>query len=736
MIEKLIRNNPDSVLICDKENLKFLEVNEIAINLYGYTREEFMQMDLTDLYSTEDIQLLLESSSANIREGSFHGPYKHKRKDGSTILVEISRYSIKYREREAHFNLVRDITSKLETEKINKAYKTVYENTDDMIFITDSSGLIQSVNSQVTKILGYTKNDLLSTSFLSITSDEDRSKVRHELFELNEKLKSSALLELKTVNGQYLNAEVISTPISVFNNEIEWYIIIVKSKSALILSSASGDANQLKNLNQSSHPANEIDSKYLAELFHDLLTSVNVILGFAQEITDSLEQPTSEQREASKIIKQNRTNLLQSMNAAIEYASLTEKDLKLEINETRMTDIIDSMAYDLDEFQRTEGIELAYGKISSSLTYKTDKQRFKYFLLLVFKTVAKISKQKSIYLSAYAQDDENFLVTFKDLHTKSSQKLVRNLKSIFAAEANDLVKDLGFSKIHVNLVQQLLKLLKGKFIITSQDNEQYDYGIIFPINFEIISTYKKKEPMSSENLDASDKSKGNFKKSPQIDADLRNELRLEALREQIRKKEEAKSTNAVDESAEQIIEENIEDTRSVHQIEYYDLDLQENSHKPIEPDEIAVIKTSGPVEKPKAPPTVKNPDDKIDISGLSCLYLEDQIDSQVLYSVQMKGLKNLNFAVSFEECLPLLESGHFDFIVIDINLQGSYNGLDILRIIRSMPRYENIPVFAVTAYVLPGDKQKFVLAGFNGFISKPIFRSDMIELLSEVFKEL
>ena len=101
----------------------------------------------------------------------------------------------------------------------------------------------------------------------------------------------------------------------------------------------------------------------------------------------------------------------------------------------------------------------------------------------------------------------------------------------------------------------------------------------------------------------------------------------------------------------------------------------------------------------------------------------------------MKGLKNLNFAVSFEESLPLLESGNYDFIVIDINLQGSYNGLDILKILRTMPRYENIPVFAVTAYVLPGDQQKFVHAGFNGFIAKPIFRDHMIDLLAEVFNE-
>ncbi len=163
--------------------------------------------------------------------------------------------------------------------------------------------------------------------------------------------------------------------------------------------------------------------------------------------------------------------------------------------------------------------------------------------------------------------------------------------------------------------------------------------------------------------------------------------------------------------------------------------MHENSENEVEDETIEVIETTAPKDKVVQPPAHQNTDEKVDITNFSCLYFEDQIDSQILFSVQMKGLKNLNFAVSFEESLPMLESGNYDFIVIDINLQGSYNGLDILRIIRSMPKYENTPVFAVTAYVLPGDQQKFVLAGFSGFISKPIFRDQMIDLLAEVFNE-
>jgi CheY-like chemotaxis protein len=120
------------------------------------------------------------------------------------------------------------------------------------------------------------------------------------------------------------------------------------------------------------------------------------------------------------------------------------------------------------------------------------------------------------------------------------------------------------------------------------------------------------------------------------------------------------------------------------------------------------------------------------LSQLRCLYIEDQVDSQILFKVQMKEMKEIKFAISFEEALPMLDSDTFDFIVIDINLQGDYNGLDALKIIQKMPGYENIPIIAVTAYVLPGDKEKFIATGFSEFVSKPIFKEKMVNVLAKL----
>jgi CheY-like chemotaxis protein len=138
-------------------------------------------------------------------------------------------------------------------------------------------------------------------------------------------------------------------------------------------------------------------------------------------------------------------------------------------------------------------------------------------------------------------------------------------------------------------------------------------------------------------------------------------------------------------------------------------------------------------ESATATPPPKPPQKEIDLSKISCLYIEDQIDSQILFKVQMKDLKDIKFAVSFEEAIPLFKSFRFDLIVIDMNLSGEYNGLDALKMVHQLPGFEKTPVIAVSAYVLPGDKEKFINSGFSDFISKPLFREKMLDSINKIF---
>ena len=222
----IIQNNPEPVFIYDKEDLRFLQVNDTALKLYGYRKDEFLQLDLTDLYTPEDIQTLLEASEEIFKDGVFSKPYRQKRKDGANIFVEINRTSISYKNKHAYLNVVKNVTERLNIEKESQHFKAAFNNTNDLIFITDKEGFIKSVNNSVTENLGYSIKSLLETSLTSLLIDNDRGKINSSVFQSGSKEKLTFNTSLKKAGNEFFEVILIANPIFDYNGEVEAYNII------------------------------------------------------------------------------------------------------------------------------------------------------------------------------------------------------------------------------------------------------------------------------------------------------------------------------------------------------------------------------------------------------------------------------------------------------------------------------------------------------------------------------
>lgn len=87
----LFEMNPVPMWIYDLEFLKFWRVNDAAVNKYGYTKEEFKEMTLKDIRPKEDV-VKLEKAIERVRKHKklfTNGIYRHKKKDGTIIFVEL-----------------------------------------------------------------------------------------------------------------------------------------------------------------------------------------------------------------------------------------------------------------------------------------------------------------------------------------------------------------------------------------------------------------------------------------------------------------------------------------------------------------------------------------------------------------------------------------------------------------------------------------------------------------------
>jgi two-component system CheB/CheR fusion protein len=131
----LFLNNPLPAWLFDMKTLRFLEVNAAAVALYGYSREEFLEMTIKDIRPEEDIEKLMHNRvrPEESPESIYRGYWRHKKKTGEVIYVEVNSRHIDYKGSMARLVLANDITSKIEAEtQLNELNQTLSQRAREL----------------------------------------------------------------------------------------------------------------------------------------------------------------------------------------------------------------------------------------------------------------------------------------------------------------------------------------------------------------------------------------------------------------------------------------------------------------------------------------------------------------------------------------------------------------------------------------------------------------------------
>jgi two-component system cell cycle response regulator DivK len=108
------------------------------------------------------------------------------------------------------------------------------------------------------------------------------------------------------------------------------------------------------------------------------------------------------------------------------------------------------------------------------------------------------------------------------------------------------------------------------------------------------------------------------------------------------------------------------------------------------------------------------------MSEARILYIEDKPDNRLLVRriLMAEGMEVIE-AASADEGVSLARMEHPDLILMDINMPGK-DGFSATLDIRQIPELDHIPIVALTANVMKGDKERSLSAGCDGYIPKPI----------------
>jgi PAS domain S-box-containing protein len=143
--EQLFDKNPNPMWIYEVHTLKIVLVNDAACISYGYTREEFLSLNLLDLRPEKEHIRLLDNIYNENKEYSNSGEWLHQNKNGEKFYVNIFSHSTFYKNKACRLVTAINIDEKKKVEQDNENIKKAL-NSATIVSITDLNRVILDVN--------------------------------------------------------------------------------------------------------------------------------------------------------------------------------------------------------------------------------------------------------------------------------------------------------------------------------------------------------------------------------------------------------------------------------------------------------------------------------------------------------------------------------------------------------------------------------------------------------------
>lgn len=201
--KQLFENAPLPKMVYDSETLQFLDVNQAAINCYGYSREAFLTMNVMDIREEKDRPKVFEILSGIDRANSNNmGVWKHVKKSGASLLAEIFLIAISYKGRAAYLISVHDVTEKAKLQETLIKEKVKHQKTVTKATIEGQ----EKERSDIGKELHDNVNQILTTAKLYVENIKYFPEQKNSFVD-----KSAALLQ-KAINEIRFLSKALVTP--------------------------------------------------------------------------------------------------------------------------------------------------------------------------------------------------------------------------------------------------------------------------------------------------------------------------------------------------------------------------------------------------------------------------------------------------------------------------------------------------------------------------------------------
>jgi two-component system sensor histidine kinase/response regulator len=741
--------------------------------MLGYTEEELRQMNVADIHPKGALDHVISEFEAQARgEKALSPNIPCLRKDGRTIYADINTTSVLIDGRKCNVGFFTDISERRQAEEAlrrsEEKYRTIIENIEDGYYEVDLAGNITFFNESLCRMTGVTKDELRGMNNLKYMDErtgKEVYKVFNAVYKTGNPVKGFGY-EITVKDG---SKKYVETSIALIKNTegqpLGFRGILRDITERMQTESA------LRNAKVEAERASNAKSEFLANMSHEIRTPMNGVIGMASLLLDT--QLTTEQYEYAERLNKSAESLLRIINDILDYSKIEAGKLDLEIIDFDLRVTVEDVTNTLAVKAFEKGLEFAcliHHEVPTLL--RGDPGRLRQILMNLAGNAIKFTEKGEVVIRATleAEDGARATVRFSVSDTGIGIPAGHRdrLFQSFSQADSSMTRKYGGTGLGLAISKELSEMMGGRIGAESREGKGSTFW--FTAIFQRQAKGRKAEVVPAD-------IRG--KRILVVDDNETNRI---VLKEQLRLwgclfDEASSGAEALEKLGQAISERNpfeiaildmhmpvmdgatlgkkIKETPDLGSTVLVMLasvghrgDAPHMKHigfsayltKPVRQSQLydCLATISGRLTNVKdtgsAPLVTRHSIAEEDYENkVRILLAEDnEINQKVAVSMLRKmGYNNVVIANDGREAVDAFQQGAFDLILMDGQMPVM-DGLAATKEIREMERERNtrIPIVALTAHAMTGDRRKFLAAGMDDYLSKPVKKRDLEEVIA------